>query len=1460
MTRQANRRPAAIRSAAALLISASTLALASVPTQAAEVLFAANGQTQIASGATVTATGGIMQVKTDDGATLSFSEGSQFRLNADGSVELLSGEITVAGSGSSDTRVIMPDGTSARVVGGGSSASFAIDERGQANGHTLTGSAWVSRGGREREFSAGEMWASSGRNAFRQVMARGSRQAPPSTARIARTRDEGPVGAAQNGQPVSLGDALAGAGASSDIVGAARRVEAAATNPQLEAFPTGDLAQLVALAARLENLYGGTPFPQAQADIIRAYLGHLADGGAGNNFLAAYSGFLSQYLDLIRAGGLPAGFDAASLADINAFLAYQGRVGALSNLGAQDAALAQAYLDFLLGGGNGADFSGQFTDLIEAYFSFVQGGGDPAQFTGASQDVLDAYIAFLNDSGLIEQLSSQYQQILLAYLAGGGFDFANQYGAALQAYLDFLQQGNLPSQYDGLDPEVVRAYLETLQASGLFDQILGAQAQFFADYLAYLQGGGNPDDYTGLPTVDLPAYADALNAYAQFLAAGGLPSDFTGADLTLLANYLRAISNNGQLDALLGANAGLLQAYFDFLASGGNADLFTGLPVYSDYLAAIADFYAFIAAGGLPSAYTLYTQEQIEAYLASLANLGLLSGSFGGDELDFYVNYLAYLGGGGIPDQFGDLPVNSGTFNGFALAQDAKGYVISQGLQGSVNTAGGSINAQGQPTGFSFQPVGEMALDVGGNDDGVLGRFASNNLHYVIINPIIGSLPASGAIDYEVVAATAPTYSDGATAPGTFDANLTIGFGTSLTYGIDGTITMPDATYTFASPGRANGDLVAPQVADPGFFVIRPDLSQTGSACQSSDCYLNMFGAIGGNAGETAGFSYHSRDLFNLGQPFVQGSVIFGATGPVAGPDVTKQNQSFAFANPLIGDDIHTDIEVTYNSAGIPVGYVSDDVNEALTFGDMTLADTGTADGVLGWARWNDGTPGGTWYGTPDRSVGVDGGYHVIAGDDLSNMPASGAVEYDIVGFTTPTRHDESTSTGSVAGGAAVVFGVNPVVALDLEITSGIDVFDLFTAGRLTDPAQSGLAINQDGMFHTLGFDQYGVSSSKNAIFVESASSFCDPDCTGFVEGFLAGDGASHMGLAYSIRDNAPGQTFIDGSVAFAKGDPISLGGGSISLGTVYYIAQTPNSLGFGLGGPAEVSTQGVISSFKSTGTFVYTPGNDATVDVAGRFGDDVAFTRYNQTIEPSNFYTNGTNDYLVGLPASGLPASGTVNYLLLDGAAPANALAANGERGRFEGSLAVSFGANPMVGISMDVWSGTRGYHAQTAGGSADPTSGGLAVNAGMDFNGSLQVTGTAGIACASSCSSQVFGSLYGSGAAYAGFTYYVNDAQTNQAYITGTAIFGTNGTQVDGLGTMPGGNSSSSQGDGSAVSLARQPDWDRWQVPSEGITADNGIAAIAPGLEAAAAMGIEFSPEQLQMLETYHASRSVQ
>jgi hypothetical protein len=679
-----------VRSARLLLVGASGLAL-SAPLAANQLLFTTS-EARPETGVRTDQRAGLTQIALTGGGTVSIVDAAEYRLNADGSIDLYEGTITVAAGGAGEVVVRMPEGLEGRVAGVGSAGNFSVRETGEASGHALTGSVRIGRADRLESFAAGEMWRGRGAGGARRVIANDAQVQPnlggggdrnellraqPNSV-VAIGGDAGPVAAAVNGIPTGFGDQLAGAGASSDIVAAARRIEAVVGNPALDTFPSGDLALLVSAAARLEGINGGTPFPQAQADIIRAYLRFLAGGGAGNDFLTAYSGFVVSYLDLIRAGGLPSGFANAGPDDIEAYLAYIRRTGALANLAARDRVLAEAYLSFLASGGNRDAFAASFTDLTVAYFAFVRGGGDPAAFTGASQAALAQTIAFLRDSGLVVQLSAADRALVEAFLANGGLAFAAQYETALGDYFAFLASGRLPSEYAALDQATLRAYLETLSNTGLLASVLGDQAGFYADYLAFLRAGGQIDAFAGLPANIFAGYTVQLDAYFAFLATGRLPSEFSGTDIAVLQAYLLELQQAGALERFLGDRAAFFAQFAAFVAAGGTFDGFGGLPanIFAGYAIQLDSYFAFLASGRLPSEFSGTDIALLQAYLLELQQAGALE-RFLGDRAAFFAQFAAFVAGGGTFDTFGGLPAN--IFAGYAVQLEAYFTFLASG-------------------------------------------------------------------------------------------------------------------------------------------------------------------------------------------------------------------------------------------------------------------------------------------------------------------------------------------------------------------------------------------------------------------------------------------------------------------------------------------------------------------------------------------------------------------------------------------------------------------------------------------------------------------------------------------------------------------------------------------------------------------------------------------------------------
>lgn len=1315
-----NRSSTGSKTATRLLLTASALAFAA-PALAHETLFASDLSLGHAaeSGERVTQQSGVTQIRLSGGGVASFVAGASFQIRSDGSVDLFAGTVTVAGTEGAAVVVHLADQGEGRVAGRGSAASFSVDAReggrNEARGHVLTGTVSITFGtGSTRQFTAGQMWHGLGGHVSLAI-ANGAATVPTGDDSNSTVQPMGPrdgeraslVAAADNGMPVVLGDALAAAGASGDIIAAARRVQAASANPSIETYPAGDLALLVGYAARLNGAYGGVPFNGAASDIIRTYLQFLCTGGAQGSFLSAYAGFMVQYLDLIRAGALPSSFRGASLAQINSFISFRGRTVGFGALSGQNKVLIDAYLAFIQGGGNADQFLVRYTDLTAAYFTYIRGGGTPSAFTGASQTTITAYLIFLRDAGLLANLTAQNQALLTAYLNsltanGSGLAFADQYRTSLNLYFIYLQQGRLPSGYTAADVAALRQYLETLKATGLFDTVLGSQASFFSGYLIWLQGGGaidgynqlpanifagytsaltayydylkqggtpsgyttltqaqisayltalqsagassrylgsltsfwadyfawisggnNPNLFAGLPVPpDYPAFTSALNAYYVYLSNGGLPSNYSALTLEQLRTYINALIAAGKLSDL-GGNASFLSAYFTYLGNGGSANGYAQLPVYVSYQSALTAYYTYLQGGGLPSAYSALTPAQLQAYLQALINAGVYSSLFSGQTASFLTSYYTFVSGGGSPNGYTGLPayasyvsalnlyfvylqgggipasytaltlaqlqaylqamIDAGVlgqfFTGQALTffQGYYSYVLGGGTANSYSGLATIVTGSGSGSGSGAGATGLLktynggftattginlytnykngggwssnqtltvssdggfthtgtatVVDAAGDSRAVIGRYqngtfglgsgfttfgANDGIAYAVMAPIVGTLPASGTINYQLLAATRPVYNDGHTNPGTFSANLTIGFGSLLTFGLDGTITMPDATYTLSTPGRALGQLVAAQVGNnPNFVVLRPTISATGSACTSNTCYLNLVGGFGGsNPQERLGFSYMSFDpaVSSLSNNLI-GSALFASPGSYTPPAAAvaaptgagmimrsvgksfNPGTSVRFAEGSFNTTTST-VNVTTGSDGqLQVGNMSGDV---VTRVNANNVDYGTAGGAIGWTRWAGGT---ATYGTGASNtmeMPANGGIAFIWGAPVTNMPTTGTATYTIAGSTKPMLQSGAAAPGTLNSASLTVnFGTkNADFAANLTVSSAT----------------------------------YSISNNT-PMPIATDGTFSNFNSVSHIQGFLAGAGAGYAGVTYNIF--GPG---VSGVIAFTKG------------------------------------------------------------------------------------------------------------------------------------------------------------------------------------------------------------------------------------------------------------------------------------------------------------------------------------
>jgi trimeric autotransporter adhesin len=1399
-----------VRSAQLLLVGASGLAL-SAPLAANQLLFTTS-DAQPETGQRIDQRAGLTQVALTGGGTVSIVDAAEYRINPDGSIDLYEGAITVAAGASGEVVVRMPEGLEGRVAGTGAAGNFAVRDNGEASGHALTGAVRIGRAGSFDRFGAGELWRARGRGGVRRVIANVAQVQPAEVDEVRPAQansvvpigdDAGPVAAVLNGIPTGFADQLAAAGASSDILAAARRVEAGVGNPVLDNFPSGDLALLVAAAARIDGSYGGTPFPAAQADIIRAYLRFLAGGGAGSEFLTAYSGFVVGYLDLVRAGGLPSGFASASPADVEAYLDYIRRTGALTALASRDRVLAEAYLAFLANGGNRDLFAGSFTDLTIAYFAFVRGGGDPAAFTGANEAALAQTIAFLRDSGLVVQLSAADRALVDAFLANGGLAFAAQYETALGDYFAFLASGRRPSEYTALDQATLRAYLETLANTGLLTSVLGDRAGFYADYLAFLRSGGSIDGFAGLPANIFAGYAVQLDAYFAFLAGGRLPSEFSGTDLATLQAWLLELQAAGALERFLGARSMFFAEFAAFVAGGGTFDGFAGLPanIFAGYAVQLDAYFAFLASGRLPSEFDGVELATLQAWLLELQDAGALE-RFLGARAAFFAAFAAFVADGGSFDAFASLPAN--VFAGYAVDLRAFfDFLLAGGVPSdytllspetireyiaALETAGATGSFLGDLAAFYREYA--IYLAGGGNPDLFAGLpvppdfpafAAALNAYALFLQG--GGLPSDytaedlaqlqsflgAVVDSGQLAALLGDNADLLTRYFAFlagggDPNGFIGLPVYVQY-----IAALNAYYEFLVGGGQPSGYAELDAATIEAYLAALSAIQGGLAGidDLNQFFVDYFIYIagGGDPDLFAGLPVNGGGGGGGGNPGGVSTELNGVNAWVFGADALR-------INTAADVEVDTDGRITSVTLNSPAG------NQTFNFDPNSgnLREFGRIGDAVAWSRYFVGRVGNQ----PNVSQ------HVMVGTPATNLPGTGTVSYQLVGGTAPTnRYAADEATGWFTGNLAVQFGAVPLVGLDFELFSRTEGYRVSTQGGAANPGLGGMGIRADGTFE-----------NQNLAITRLTDTTCLAFCQAQVFGGAFGDGAEAIGFTYNVFDQRAGNA-IQGIAIFGTsgdaidgiGTPPGGGGGGDTTTT-----KTDQNLAFVnlfvgddavAGGSVTFDDAGNIVGYQSRDREIFAKGSTQIAENGTAEG--VTWTRWADGTPEGDYYgttvfdpvgVNGGWHVIAGDALTNMPGSGTIAYDLTGHTTPTR----SGEgtsTGSVTGSAAVQFGSTARFGLDLTVTSGVDQINMATDGGVTDVSQSRLTINADGIFNSrgtnpEINTTNIAGNFCAAGCLSFVQGFLSGDGASGAGLSYAIRqEGVTPQGFINGTAAF---------------------------------------------------------------------------------------
>jgi hypothetical protein len=149
---------------------------------------------------------------------------------------------------------------------------------------------------------------------------------------------------------------------------------------------------------------------------------------------------------------------------------------------------------------------------------------------------------------------------------------------------------------------------------------------------------------------------------------------------------------------------------------------------------------------------------------------------------------------------------------------------------------------------------------------------------------------------------------------------------------------------------------------------------------------------------------------------------------------------------------------------------------------------------------------------------------------------------------------------------------------------------------------------------------------------------------------------------------------------------------------------------------------------------------------------------------------------YLVGVPATALPTSGTFLYTQ-SGATSPTVGGASSPAGTFAGSLGVSFGSgsNTKVGLNGTITINGGTYTFTTLGGASNPTTSTILLDANARFAADIRALSNSNagpLNCqGTTCTTQVIGGLFGPSGQTAGFTYRINN--NGSLTINGVTVF---------------------------------------------------------------------------------------
>ena len=380
----------------------------------------------------------------------------------------------------------------------------------------------------------------------------------------------------------------------------------------------------------------------------------------------------------------------------------------------------------------------------------------------------------------------------------------------------------------------------------------------------------------------------------------------------------------------------------------------------------------------------------------------------------------------------------------------------------------------------------------------------------------------------------------------------------------------------------------------------------------------------------------------------------------------------------------------TLNGAGGLTSYStsSGGYTDTISSGSATVQSAGN-DGVIAWGGWSGGMAKYSWAeglssGSEDIDLTKRSPWFYVVGAPVPVMPTSGSAVYNMIGGLAACPVGTCSSVSVVGAQLQVDFGnFKGAHATTLSINGAMDEF----RGPLN------------------------FSSSANGFFANAYSRAADPSGRYFSgAGFFAGNNASRAGMAFSVEGYAgysEGYGYIvNGVIAYAQagasGAPMysstTLNTGAATtlfnrpeLAATYNGSTTPNfPPGSSLANQSvQIGPSGGVYAFEGHGYSTYQLTNGTSTALGGGNDGIIAWGRWvgGRDSEGRDLSATSTGPfhYIVGLPATALPTSGTYEFSQIGHTASCAVICTTAS---VDSKLAVNYGAltgNLDVSVKLD-------------------------------------------------------------------------------------------------------------------------------------------------------------------------------